>query len=56
MLIRIDPIDCGCTDCMTGDSRPVNQCTDYHKMRCALGEIENASGGKFIICVDWVEQ
>lgn len=41
---RIDPPTCGCTDCITGYSRPLNKCGDDEQFAALLhGEVENAT-------------
>jgi hypothetical protein len=41
---RIDPPDCGCTDCLTGYSRPLNQWGDDEQFGALLhGQAENAT-------------
>lgn len=41
---RIDPPDCGCTDCMTGYSRPFNFASDDLLRMLARGQLRDASG------------
>lgn len=40
---RIDPEDCGCMDCGTGYSLPINLASQQDLGRCYEGIIENAS-------------
>lgn len=42
-IARIDPHDCGCTDCICGESKPINKCSDDELLAAYLGIIENAS-------------
>ena len=53
MLSRIDPPQCGCADCLAGYSKPIDECTQYHLMRCLLGDADNASGCEINIKVEW---
>lgn len=41
---RVDPVGCGCTDCLTGYSVPLDQASNriLHKMVC--GKVQNATG------------
>lgn len=41
---RIDPAGCGCTDCLTGYSVPLDQATDQDLLRLVRGEAANATG------------
>lgn len=43
-LKRIDPPNCGCTDCATGHSKPINICTEEELEQLRCGELRNASG------------
>jgi hypothetical protein len=43
MLRRIDPPDCGCTDCLTGESKPVTSATNEELLLMARNEIINAT-------------
>jgi hypothetical protein len=40
----IDPPDCGCTDCITEYSKPINYCTKQELLQMHWGVIPNASG------------
>jgi len=40
----IDPPGCGCTECLTGLYRPIDQATDEELIAMILGEIPNHSG------------
>ena len=43
MIKRVDPTDCGCTDCLTGYSKPFDQCTPMELLYMGFGNIKNAS-------------
>jgi len=40
----IDPPGCGCTECITGLYRPIDQASDKELIAMILGEIPNHSG------------
>jgi hypothetical protein len=40
----IDPPGCGCTECITGLYRPIDQASDEELIAMILGEIPNHSG------------
>lgn len=44
MVKRIDPKGCGCTDCLVGWSRPLDQASEFDLAMAAAGFIQNASG------------
>lgn len=41
---RIDPAGCGCTDCLTGYSVPLDQASPWDLLRLVRGEAANATG------------
>ena len=43
-LWRVDPEGCGCTDCLIGESKPIDQCSQRELVKLYYGEIDNASG------------
>jgi hypothetical protein len=43
-VTQLDPYGCGCTECLTGESVPLNQATDEQVLAMILGEIGNATG------------
>lgn len=48
-LFRLDPPGCGCTDCLTGYSKPLNEASDPEITLLHLDMIDDATG------VDWQE-
>jgi len=45
-LKRIDPPECACTDCIIGNSKSIDCCSDDELMCLHLGLLQNASGYK----------
>lgn len=43
MIKRIDPAGCGCTDCMTGYSRPLGQASQRELVQMLTGKIQDAT-------------
>lgn len=41
---RMDPSDCGCTDCLTGYSVPINYATAAHFDAVVSGDMTDATG------------
>lgn len=42
---RIDPLDCGCTNCITGSSQPFSRYGDTEQFRALLhGDVQDATG------------
>ena len=41
---RIDPADCGCTDCILGFSKPAGQASDYELDLMSRSIVDNATG------------
>ena len=54
-LKRIDPPNCGCTDCATGYSKPINICTEEELEQLRCGELRNASGKRVTVKISEVE-
>lgn len=46
-IARLDPPGCGCTDCITGYSRPLNAATEQEIDDLLCGRLADATG------VDW---
>lgn len=42
-LRRIDPRGCGCTDCIVGESKPIDRCDQNELQGLYLGYLTNAS-------------
>jgi hypothetical protein len=51
-LKRIDPPDCGCTDCIIGYSKPINHCSCDELMLLHLELLQNASGLKTTVKIE----
>lgn len=52
---RVDPPDCGCTDCGNGDSRPLNVHDDEMLHALLHGHVSDATGGGWPGDVpDWI--
>jgi len=43
-LQRLDPPDCGCTDCITGYSKPVDETSQKELKKLHKGKLQNATG------------
>lgn len=43
-VVQLDPEGCGCTECIIGEYRPLDQASDAELLACARGEISNATG------------
>ena len=52
---RIDPLTCGCTDCMTGWSVPLGEASDEDVFAMLAGEIQDATSEEFATAAnaDW---
>jgi hypothetical protein len=46
MINRIDPIGCGCTDCLIGYSKPIDYCDQGELALAMCGAVDNASDHK----------
>lgn len=45
-LRRIDPPNCGCTDCLTGYSKPWNAASDDEQAAMLCGRLDDATSGR----------
>lgn len=52
-LKRIDPKNCGCTDCITGYSQPIDFCSQDELKQLFIGELINASGYDLDVTVNY---
>lgn len=52
---RIDPPDCGCTDCQTGYSVPLDQASDGQRIAALCGFMADATGGELLRRADALE-
>lgn len=43
MIRSIHPEDCGCTDCVMGVTKPINECSESELHKAFNGEIRNCS-------------
>ena len=43
-MFRVDLVNCGCTDCCIGESKPINCCSDNELYALYAGLLSNASG------------
>lgn len=50
-LLAIDPDNCGCTECLIGEYRPLNQATDEDIKALFRGEIRDHTSTHW-----WIEQ
>ena len=48
---RVDPRHCGCTDCLTGYSVPLNMITQQTVQDLIRGKVQNATYGPLAITV-----
>lgn len=51
----LHPIGCGCTDCCTGRSIPIELASRLDLYRAAKGQISNKSGESFMVTIRGVE-
>jgi hypothetical protein len=47
-VTAIDPIGCGCTECLTGEYVPLEEATDEQVRRMVNGVIRDHTGVEFI--------
>ena len=57
-VIQIDPVGCGCTECLTGLYVPLNRATRKQVLKMLRGKLRNATGESFTITssysgMDW---
>lgn len=45
----IDPPDCGCTDCLIGESVPLSGASDELIRRMIRGEVTDRTGGRWTV-------
>ena len=48
---RIDPVGCGCTDCLTGYSKPLDRATDDQVRAMFSGKLIDATSNTFEVTV-----
>jgi hypothetical protein len=51
-LCAIDPTDCGCTDCITGYSKPLRSATARDIARMITGNLDDRTSGAFTVRFD----
>lgn len=49
---RLDPPTCGCTDCLTGYSRPLDQASAVLIRRMIKGRVQDATGLTFTVTTE----
>lgn len=53
-LTAIDPYDCGCTECLTGEYKPLAEATDDDIADMLAGRLADHTGVELEITVTWV--
>lgn len=51
-MLVIDPPGCGCTECLTGEYKPLEQATATEALAIAVGAAVNNTGLKFVILAE----
>ncbi len=52
-LKRTDPINCKCTDCIIGYSKPLDYCDNDDLKKLHKGKLQNAAGVKVTVSYGW---
>ncbi|MCX4821604.1 hypothetical protein OG883_17245 [Streptomyces sp. NBC_01142] len=52
-LIAVDPIGCGCTECMAGGYVPLNRANAAHVAALLTGRLRNHTGATFQVSADY---
>ena len=50
-VVQIDPVGCGCTECIVGEYVPLDQATDEQVAAMLRGELSDATGERFDVSV-----
>jgi hypothetical protein len=51
---QIDPVGCGCTECIVGEYVPLDRATGDQVFKLIKGKLLNATGERFIVDVDYL--
>lgn len=52
-VLQIDPIGCGCTECLTGLYVPLDAATDNQLLDMVMGKLGNATSMTWTQIQDW---